>query len=997
VIQLKYLPNEKKHVGLIVTTLTMKTINIIFVLLLTNAIVCNTVSAQNPWRDSLIQVIENHPADTARINAILELTEHFTDSIDFIWIDLGEGLINKAATKESNVYYREAGVRLCMNRGYYYFANDIDYERALDITSNCLKMAHSVGNNQLIGHAYNNMASFEFSMGRSEDCLNHMNEALRYRKLHGNEAEIAQTTANLGFILFKSGLLQQSLEYLYQAMAMSDSLQDINLKGTTLHYLGQVFDQQQDYDRMLSTARELLVIHRQFNDPKRLSSGFNNIGRAYDKLNQNDSAMVYYRQSLELREQIGYEYGIANSHNNIGYLLYKQGELEDALPHYIQAYNIWGEISNYESMASVCVNIGKLYQDRQQPDSAIYYGTRALEIATEQNSLPDMKNASLLLAEVYEHKGNPTQALFHFKNYQQFAEQVHNQQNTRELEQRVLGYEFNQREAALKAEQAQKEIKSALELQNQKNVRNISFGLVFLALMFLWVILNRYRIKQKAAKALEEKNIQIEAAKERAEKSEAFRKQFLANMSHEIRTPMNAIIGMSRLLLDQPIDALSKSYAEAINHSGENLLVVLNDVLDLSKLEAGKMQLSPTSFNLRNELNLLVAAYSQRVQEKGLKLMLTIDDDLQTYIIGDVARINQILNNLLNNAIKFTNRGTVRLKVRKKNSNILFEVIDSGIGIPDAELKNIFSSFAQVKNDKSTETGGTGLGLTIASQLLQLMGSELKVTSTLNSGSNFYFEVELPSAEAPTQSEAQLKTISAFDAAGITILLAEDNEYNTLVTRGTLKKYFPGVEIIEVINGTQALEQATNKLFNLVLMDIQMPGMDGYACTMAIRKLANRTHADVPIIALTASVVQSDLTRCLESGMNDYIPKPFSEPEFVQKISTILKLNATIYTQLSESNSTLSVEEIELFLKLVPKRLKKLETAFKNADWQTVKKLVHLMRPQLLHSGLDKHRDFLESFDQLDGSTPFRIWHDRISTFTNLVKAKINELDPNIQ
>lgn len=389
-----------------------------------------------------------------------------------------------------------------------------------------------------------------------------------------------------------------------------------------------------------------------------------------------------------------------------------------------------------------------------------------------------------------------------------------------------------------------------------------------------------------------EKIREVELEKERAEQSERVKEQFLANMSHEIRTPLNAILGMTRLLLDKEPRQDQLKYLNSIKHASDNLLIIINDILDLSKIEAGKVNFEKIAFELKNELAAVVDTVKVNADDKGLNLFLNISDKLPTSIAGDPYRLNQILLNLTGNAIKFTEQGSVTIQAEisaetADTIQIKFSVIDTGIGIAKDKLDYIFDMFTQETSSTTRKFGGTGLGLAICKKLVELQGGTISVSSESGKGSIFSFTLPFEKVEEiqTADSGAQQTQQPARQLRDLRILLAEDNEFNQMVAVDTLESSIPGSKVDVAKNGREAVEMVKANTYDLVLMDIQMPEMDGHEATRTIRASSDANINSIPIIAMTASVIKAEVDKCLESGMNEFVGKPFQVEELLDKIA----------------------------------------------------------------------------------------------------------------
>ncbi len=378
-------------------------------------------------------------------------------------------------------------------------------------------------------------------------------------------------------------------------------------------------------------------------------------------------------------------------------------------------------------------------------------------------------------------------------------------------------------------------------------------------------------------------------AKELAERSAVMKEQFLANMSHEIRTPMNAVIGMTNLLRDTDLAPGQQKYVNGIQGASQHLLVLINDILDFSKIEAGKLDIETIEFNLSEVLHNILQTFKFKIKDKNLELELITEEGLPETLIGDPTRVMQILLNLVSNAIKFTDKGSVKVKTKlfsedAENATIVFSVIDTGIGIPPEKVATIFDSFSQVSSTTTRRFGGTGLGLAITRKLIEMQGGSISVKSTVGEGSSFIFTLKMKKGEKGKSLEKNmtLTEIAMRPLGKLTILLAEDNELNQVVAKDTILKWGPEITVDIANDGIEAIDMLRGKVYDLVLMDVQMPRMNGYNTTRHIRQVLKLT--DIPIIAMTAYATQGEAEKTIMAGMNDYISKPFNPQKLYEKI-----------------------------------------------------------------------------------------------------------------
>ncbi len=387
---------------------------------------------------------------------------------------------------------------------------------------------------------------------------------------------------------------------------------------------------------------------------------------------------------------------------------------------------------------------------------------------------------------------------------------------------------------------------------------------------------------------------QLRQERERAESAEIAKKigeQFLANMSHEIRTPMNAIVGFTDVILKTPLSAEQSQYLDAIKTSGNNLLVIINDILDFSRMRSGKIPIEHRGFKLSKIVSNCVELMHPKATEKGIEIFAEVDRNIPDNLIGDATRLNQVLLNLTANAIKFTSKGEVVIRVKLLSDvddfvSLEFAVSDTGIGIPEEKLSTIFEAFTQANNDTARRYGGTGLGLAIVKQLAEIQGGSVSVASKEGKGSCFYFKIQYKKNTGPLIQEPNVngheKTMKKLN-----ILLAEDNAMNQLLAKKVLGDWGWNVEAVE--NGIQAIEKIKSQDFDVVLMDIQMPEMDGYEAAKQIRETLPSPKRNVPIMAMTAHVMPGEEERCYNAGMNGYISKPFDANILYDKVVSLIE------------------------------------------------------------------------------------------------------------
>ena len=377
-------------------------------------------------------------------------------------------------------------------------------------------------------------------------------------------------------------------------------------------------------------------------------------------------------------------------------------------------------------------------------------------------------------------------------------------------------------------------------------------------------------------------------AKEFAENAVKFKQQFLSNMSHEIRTPLNSILGFTNVLLKTKLGVEQKEFVQAIKTSGKTLNLLINDILDLAKVEAGKMTFEKRPFEMRESITSILHSFNLKIKEKNLELVKEYDSKIPSMLLGDSVRLNQIILNLMSNAVKFTHKGKIILNVKllnedDENVTIEFAITDSGIGIAANKIDSIFNVFEQAETGIANSYGGTGLGLAIVKQLIEAQGGSISLRSKIGEGSTFSFILSFRKTNLKSEEVVEILKLDS-DIKDLRVLVAEDIALNQLLIKIILSDFGFEPEIVD--NGKIAIEKLQTNTYDIILMDLQMPKMNGFEATDHIRKTMK---SQIPIIALTADVSPSDVSKCKEFGMNDYISKPIDEKLLYSKIVALVK------------------------------------------------------------------------------------------------------------
>ena len=484
---------------------------------------------------------------------------------------------------------------------------------------------------------------------------------------------------------------------------------------------------------------------------------------------------------------------------------------------------------------------------------------------------------------------------------------------------------------------------------------------------------------------------ELKRALKEAESSKIVKDKFLANMSHEMRTPLNGILGMTQLLESKELDKENSDYVEEIKLSAENLLAIVNDILEFNFLKSTHFKLENRKFNIRKLLHQVVDNVRDKTEEKGLGLELVISENVPDYLVGDSVRFSQIVMNILSNSIKFTKEGKIAIFVTNRDSKndkipIELKIKDTGIGISESMIENIFESFSQASKSTSYKFGGTGLGLSLVKQLVGYMDGNVDVESTEGEGTSVFLQIPF---YLPEKADG-FKTLKSSTAdskresfSGHKILIVDDYTVNRRIVKGMMKKL--GVSADEAEDGTTALEMVDQNHYSAIFMDVHMPGMGGLEATKRIREHEEESKRDVPIIAITASVLDRDIEECKQAGMDGFIAKPFTYDELYNRFKEFIKngrssnpnktgqnsdssgLDLKNLYELTGGDEDLLKEIMELFLDQTPGLMSNIISHFSRNEYDQVKEFSHTLKPTFTYVGMEKATELAEKIELLAG------------------------------
>ncbi len=883
--------------------------------------------------------------------------------------------------------------------------------------------------------------------------VNWYKTSIKEAKLSGDTAAQLVTLQSLGIAFHKMTKFGEAIACYKEVLTIAT---DADTKIVALGNIGLTYSSVGDfplaltyYDSSLTTLERLIKNEKHPNPSSLEQMGglLITIADLYVNMSQSSKAIEQYKRVTDL----GCEEDVQNTLNvwalmGIANTYQITGNYDTAINYYKKALNI-SKPSDFLNKALILNNLSNIYLETNLPTKAREHAEAALELATDYN-FPDMlpviyttlgkvcnaeqkyqnasqylqraiqdfkksgaldaeKDAWQVLSITYQHLQKNDSALYAYKKFIAIRDSVYNVQKANELTRIDLQADYKRQKEKATAENEQR-------IQRQKTLTYSGFAGLVLVLLLSFFIYRNYAFQKKANVIIKREKENAEHQRRRAERSEQFKQQFLANMSHEIRTPMNAVSGMTDLLLDKQPRPDQQKYLNVISKSSDILLHIINDILDLSKIEAGKLELEQIDFSLPDTLQQVRETLAIKSEEKGLQLFTTIDEKIPEVLVGDPFRLNQILINLGGNAIKFTDKGSVEIKVELLEINdgrakTQFSITDTGAGIPEEKLDSLFKEFQQANASDTRKYGGTGLGLSISKQLVELQGGSIAVESKVGSGTTFSFQASFAQGSVERLTERQKGEQQADGSIlnGLNILLADDNEYNRLVVTEALGLKSK-VIIDEAANGEEAVQMMQTKAYDVVLMDVQMPIMNGLDATRFIRTKLPSPANNTPIIALTASMLRNDLDKCTDAGMNTYVPKPFKIWQLIAAIADLTGREGYAASD-AENESPIATPDIQvpnagvtdltglfkfcegerdrvkkyidIYLRAVQPFRNNILEAQKNKNIDDIATLVHTFKPKWMMMGMQNSTDIARKIEALceEGD-------DEIAIYANLEK-----------
>ena len=875
------------------------TLSLFVVLLLLN--IPLEILSQSSAIDSLQGQLATELSDTSKVKILNELSYLLLKSNS---LDAGFETAEKALAISQENNYSNGIANAYSNIGLYFdYSND--YQGAISNYSKAYQVCSELGDKCDMARQYNNIGSIYREMASYDTALNYFLQSRELLSGQDDSAALANTLNLIGLVYNSKGDFNKSLQYLLESLNIWECSNDKKGMGSAYCNIGMVYRRIGEYEKALNYLEKTLAFHDETNSERAIIESYIQIGIVYEETGEYDKAIASYKKGLEIATRLNYKKKIAGCLNNIGVVYYDIGKTELALEYYFKSLEIKQRIGDKHGITVTTNNIALAYLDLIRLKESSHPGREIKHFGSYEYIIQLLLESVKLAEETsnYQDLSNTYNSLvIAYANNEQYENAVAFQEKLMVLNDSVFTIDKNKNlveiQAQFEAEQKEQQIEilnakntaQMLKMKRQDRERYYYLGGGVMMLIVVVGLMTRMNFVRRTRNQLQFKSKLIEAEKLRAEESEKVKEQFLSRMSYEIRTPMNSVMGMADILINNDHSKVQSKYLEAVKQSSENLMVIINDILDFSNLESGNLELEKSDFVLSNEIKNVYEILRFKAKEKKLKLQYELDQNIPEVLIGDKTRLTQILINLVGNAIKFTKKGNVKINVKQINKEnttvrILFEVVDEGIGIPEDKLEKIFESFTQAESDTSHHYGGTGLGLSISKHLVQLQDGLLSVRSTVGEGSTFWFELPFEIGES---RHGEIKQVTRREKlSDISVLVAEDNEFNAMVVKDELESQIENVKIEIAENGKEAMQFLNKSNFDIILMDIEMPEMNGCEASMSIRKLQSE-KSKIPILAMTANASKEDVEKCYEHGIDDVITKPFNAEELMIKITALV-------------------------------------------------------------------------------------------------------------
>lgn len=647
------------------------------------------------------------------------------------------------------------------------------------------------------------------------------------------------------------------------------------------NFLGVAYEELKDTLRAEKNYSKSLEYAQEIKNDTLILWAYNNLGNIYTgQKTTSKKGIEYYKRGIDLAKKLNIPEEAVAPSINIAWTYLDEGKDDKAFPYLKESEGLLKEKSPY-IRSQLYMLEGVYFTHKREKDSAIYYFQDAAKIAEKDSLLLPASLVYQEYAKMYAQEGNYKKAYRKLQRYNEYNSKVYQRDKLAEIEAANARFRVNEYEKNLELARNEKQYQVKMLEESKEKMMVMIFSSLVLIISLL-VLYKISRSRKSLIKELRIKNNELTEAKENAERLSLLKTKFFSTVSHELRTPLYGVVGLTTLLLEDEALKKHKSDLKALKFSADYLLALINDVLQMNKMESNQVKLENTTFNFRDLMMSIINTFEFTRLQNNNDLQLDVDPGIPEFLIGDSVRLSQVLMNLVGNAIKFTERGHIQLSARLekqegKECDIYFEVKDDGLGIPESKQKVIFEEFSQLRSNNYSYQG-TGLGLTIVKKLLELFGSDIHLESEEGKGSKFSFIIHF-TEDTKTVVRDTEETYLPPSAEPRKVLVVDDNRINQVVTRRILEKENFICDVAQ--DGTEAVNKAQTNCYDIILMDVNMPGISGMEATRRIRKF----NEQVPVIALTAVEVEEIREKILKAGMNDIIVKPYDVLQFYQIIN----------------------------------------------------------------------------------------------------------------
>ncbi|MFV0573659.1 MAG: ATP-binding protein [Xanthomarina gelatinilytica] len=660
-----------------------------------------------------------------------------------------------------------------------------------------------------------------------------------------------------------------------------DNQKSIGIIYSKIGKLQYIIEEPDEAIKSLIKANE---VQRFAKDDVNLAETYKTLGNVYTSKKQYQQALDYYKSAKTLFEQEGLDNYVAEALLNEGITYINLKKYNEAKTHLLKSISVAKRFDLDKILSSAKINLGTALINLGEAEDALAQANEGLKMAKTNHFNNVLNDGYLILSDLNQEIGN-------YKLANQYLKK-HIKLNDSLLSIKRSSLSQEKRMQLLIDNQTEYQKKQLADLEEQKAANNLNKLTTILSIALITILslltLSLYKnnnIRLKTNNMLHKKNAELIVSKEKAELASKTKANFLSTVTHELRTPLYAVTGLTNMLLEEDPKPNQIQHLKSLKFSGDYLLTFINDILQINKIEANKVDIEPEAFNLKKKMTNIIAALNNSATDNNIKIHFEYDNNLPENFIADQIKISQILINLIGNAIKFTKDGDIwvrAIKVSEKDElfSVRFEIEDNGIGISEEKQNQLFESFSQGSIQINRKYGGTGLGLSIVKGLIQILKGTISLKSELGMGSKFMFELPLKYSEKVKTEEVvnYFKDISEIDLKNINILVVEDNKINQMITKKILNKMKLNCDVID--NGEDAVNMVKNKNYHVVLMDIHMPGISGLEATRLIRTF----NKDITIFALTAVTLEDKMHEFDEAGFDDIISKPFKQEDFEKKL-----------------------------------------------------------------------------------------------------------------